>query len=206
MSAVNRHIAKLNRLLLSELGENPPYQWIWSESPEFKRAMRILDPDGVPLFNFRCQCGLNVKVHLSECDVSVAEPVYEIRKTDPRLVNQWVMCCQQPLPSRELWEAMFGTKLMYPAQGAWAPVSTEDRALAMPPGAVPGEHYTMAIINGRRRSREIPDSDVLAEHESWESNKERQTYVNAKDRIKEVLPISPNAPGVRGGSISWGGL
>lgn len=209
MSAVSRHIAKLNRLLLVELGERPPYQWVYSESPEFKRAYRLMDDGGMPLFNYRCPCGLNATVHSPDCLVAgvvAAEPIFEIRKTDRRLTNQWVMCCQQPLPSRELWLALYGTQLLYPSHGAWAPVSTEDRVLAMPPGTVPGEVYTQAIINGRRYSREIPDGDVLTAHDDWERKQEASRKHELRDRIVEHLPISLNVPGTRGGSISWGGV
>lgn len=201
-----RHIRKLNALLAAELG-NPPYRWIYSESAEFKRPMRAMNEDGELEWNYRCPCGLNVRVHSPECVAGmlvVVEAVWEARKTDPELVNQWVLCClQEPMPEDE-WMRVFGSVLPYPSNGSWAPVGTETRTIAMEAGVLPGENFTMAIIRGRQRSRAIPDCDIANAAASRDQKREADRRQHIRERIHDVLPVNPD-PGKRGGSLSWGG-
>lgn len=203
MSA-ERHIRKLNRLLLAELGENPLYQWIHSESTEFKRAMRMIDEDtGVPLCNYRCPCGLNAQVHSPECLVGglvVAEPMWETRKVDEGCVDQWVLCCRQERPSEAEWFQLFGTLLPYPQTGSWAPVSTETYSIAIAPGMLPGENYTLAIIRGRQRSREITAADLNNRLDTAEAKRDADRKWKIRNRIQDVLPVSPD-PGKRNGNV-----
>lgn len=201
----DRHIRKLNRLLHAELGEHPPYAWIHSESAEFKRAMRMIDEDtSVPLCNYRCPCGLNAQVHSPECIVGgliVAEPMWETRKVDEGIVDQWVLCCRQDRPSEAEWEQLFGTLLPYPQTGSWAPVTTETVTIAIAKGMLPGENYTMAIIRGRQRSREITTADLNNAFESREAKREADLKTKIRHRLTDVLPVSPD-PGKRNGNVS----
>ena len=204
---VERHIRKMNRLLLGELGQQPLYQWIYSESAEFMRPMRAMDEDGNLKWDYRCPCGLNVSVHLPECVAGmliVVEPVWEIRKTDPSLTNQWVLCAHQPPPSEHEWRAMFGSVLPYPANGSWAPVGTETHVVAMKPDNLPGENFTMACIRGRQKSREIPDCDIANAIASRDGKRDKDRKWKIRKRLKDALPVSAD-PGKRGGSLSWGG-
>lgn len=201
--SIDRHIRKMNRLLLAELGENPLYRWIHSESPDFMRAMRITNEDGTLPFDYRCPCGLNASVHSPECiagQLVVAEPVWEIRKTDLDLIDSWVLCCLQIPMSEHEWTQTFGTRLPYPKNGTWAPVQTETRTVAMPPGTLPGENFTMACIRGRQRSREIKMCDIANAHDYREQRKDEQRKKHIRERIAEALPVNPN-PGTRGGSV-----
>jgi hypothetical protein len=199
-----RHISKLNRMLLAELGQNPLYRWIHSESADFKRAMRSMNDDGTPVWDYRCPCGLNVSVHSAECVAGrlvIAEPRWEIRKTDPTMEDQWVLCSlQYPMSPRE-WLETFGTRLPYPKNGSWAPVETETRTVAMPPGTVPGEIFNMALIRARQRSREIKASDIANAFESREQKKDQKRQENIRERISDALPVSPD-PGKRNGNVS----
>ena len=202
MSA-ERHIRKLNRLLIAELGDNPPYRWIHSESAEFLRAMRLTDEAGNPEWDYVCPCGRNVSVHSPECvagHLVIAVPVWEYRKTDPFLEDQWVLCCLQPPPSEHDWTQMFGTLLPYPKNGSWAPVATETRTVAMVPGALPGENFTLAICNARRKTREIKMCDIANAQHYREQKKDADRQWNIRKRIADVLPVNPN-PGKRGGSV-----
>jgi hypothetical protein len=202
-----RHIRRLNRMLAAELG-SPQYAWIYSESPEFHRAMRKTDEFGKPEMDFRCPCGLNVQVHSPECLAGmlvVAEPKWEIRKTNIFLIDQWVLCCLQLPPSEDAWVEMFGSRLPYPKNGTWAPVETETYTVAMPADALPGENFTMALIRARQKSREIHPSDLANAYENREQLRDKRRFVSARDRIKDVLPFNPD-PGKRGGSVSWGGV
>src|SRR4051812_800852 len=112
-----RHMARMNDLLLAELGENPLYRWIHSESADFKRAMRCIeDHTGALIWDYRCPCGLNVSVHSVVCvegALVVAVPKWEIRKIDATLVDQWVLCCRQIPMSEFEWQRVFGTQLPY---------------------------------------------------------------------------------------------
>lgn len=204
---IERHIRKLNRLLIAELGQNPPYQWIYSESAEFKRPMRAMTEDGDLLWNYRCPCGLNVSVHSPECIAGmlmVVEPAWAVRKTDPSLENQWVLCCLQTPMGEDAWMRVFGSVLPYPRNGSWAPVCTETYTVAMAADTLPGENFTMAIIRGRQRSLEIADCDIANAAAYRDEKKTEHRRQHIRERIKDVLPVNPD-PGKRGGPLSWGG-
>jgi hypothetical protein len=229
---VERHIRRLNRLLLAELGENPPYQWVYSESVEFLRPMRAMDEDGNLKWDYVCPCGKNVRVHNASCSPSVltphydeddeavvtwsmdlaktsslivATPVWEMRKTDISLDNQWVLCCKQFPMSEHAWGQVFGSVLPYPKNGSWAPVATETRTVAMAPECLPGKNFTMACIRGRQLSREISAADIDNATQSRMEHQDRKRRENIHERLTDVLPVNPN-PGKRGGGVSWGGV
>ena len=194
-------------MLLAELGEHPPYAWIYSESPEFKRAMRVVDDAGRPDWDYECPCGLNVSVHSAVCAAEklvVAVPKFAIRKTDEQMVDQWVLCAWQQPPSEDEWHRMFGTRLPYNRNGSWAPVATETRVVAMPPGKLPGEAWTMAIIRARQKTREIPERDIANATENRWAKKDKDRQEMIRHRISDALPVNPE-PGKRGGSVSFGG-
>lgn len=204
MSA-ERHIRKLNAIIRQELGENPLYAWIYSESRDFIHPMRVIDDAGVPQFDYACPCGLNVSVHSAACSMVVAVPQWTTRKARVNMVDQWVFCCLQKPPSEHEWNQRFGSMLQYPKNGTWAPVETETYTMAMPPGKLPGENFNMAIIRARQRSREIPVPDIENAIADREAKKAANNRWKSVKRIKDALPINPN-PGKRGGSVSWGGI
>lgn len=197
-------MSKVNGLLLAELGENPLYRWIYSESPDFKRAMRCIDDEGNPIWDYRCPCGLNVALHSAECladQLVVAVPRWEIRKIIPTFVDRWVLCCRQIPMSEYEWMQVFGTRLPYPKNGTWAPVATETYTVAAPAGTLPGENFTMAVIRGRQRSREIKMCDIANAHYSREEAKNANLKVEIRKYIADALPVSPT-PGSRSGNVS----
>lgn len=185
-----RHIARLNRLLLAELGSHPPYQWIYSESAEFRRPMRAMDEDGNLQWDYQCPCGRNAAVHTASCvagGLVVVVPVWDVRRTDPDLHNQWVLCCLQEPMSEYEWGRVFGTVLPWPRNGSWAPVCTETHTVAMKPDTLPGDNFTLAIIAGRRRSREVRMRDVANEIAWKDAKKDAQRRVTAAQRLEDVL-------------------
>ena len=205
---VECYMRRLNRLLLSELGDNPPYAWIHSESAEFMRPMRAMTEDGDLLWNYRCPCGLNVAVHSAECVAGcliVVEPVWSIRKTDPELNDQWVLCCLQIPMTEAAWLKTFGTILPYPANGSWAPVATETHTVAMHPGSLPGETLTLALIRARQRSREIKDRDIANAATDRDEKKDKVREIKIRERLQDCLPVNPN-PGSKHMALkSFGG-
>jgi len=204
---VERHINKLNRLLEAELGARPLYRWIYSESVEFKRAMRVMDDNGKPDWDYRCPCGKNVSVHSAECvagQLVVADPKWEIRKTDPALIDCWVLCSLQvPMPEDE-WTKTFGTRLPYPKNGTWAPVATETYTVATVRGTLPGYNMTLAIARARQKTREQHIQTLENEWLDRKAADDKKRKDNAAYRIKDCFTLNQNW-GNRGGSVSWGG-
>ena len=201
---VQRHMHRVNAILLSILGENPLYQWIYSESTEFKRPMRVMDEDGNLQYDFVCPCGRNVSVHSVRCAAEclvVAAPVWMPRKIDMTLNDQWVLCCRQEQLSEAEWTQMFGTLLPYPRSGVWAPVQTETVTIAMPPNTLPGENYTTAVARGRQRSREIKASDIANAVESAEQKRDKARRTKIRERLTDCLPVRPT-PGAVDGPVS----
>ena len=205
---VERHIRKLNRTLIAELGENPPYQWIYSESPEFMRPMRAMDEDGNLKWNYRCPCGLNKTVHSAECvagALMVVEPAWEARKVDITMHNQWVLCCLQvPMPEAE-WLQTFGSRLPCPVNGSWAPVCTETRTVAMAPEALPGENFNMAVIRGRQRSRQITEKEIANATMERDKKKDEKRKTKIRERLFDCLPVNPNPGSKHMATTSFGG-
>lgn len=201
---VERYMRKLNRLLASELGE-PVYRWIYSESPEFQRAMRVVDEFLKPEWDYRCVCGLNATIHRATCTLVSAVPKWTWRKTIPDAIDQWVLCCHQAPPTEEEWQNLFGSRLMYPAGGSWAPVGTETRQIAMRPGELPGENFNLAIIRGRQRSREIHPSEIVNAYEYAEARRDQARRPELRHRLTDALTLNPD-PGKRNAGVSWGGV
>jgi hypothetical protein len=130
-----------HQILVSQLQETPLplFHWGWSEDPDYRHPMRLLNSDGTKQFELRCACGVNVREdeHSETCSKAVvAAPVYHVRRildfpmyrnfNGERVHNEWVLWRWLPPPSRIDWEAEFGTSLSYDQykSGAWEPCSS----------------------------------------------------------------------------------
>jgi len=202
---IARHMRKLNALLASELGSDPLYQWVWSEDPEFRHAMQKTDEWDRPVLDYVCKCGKNVRVHEASCHkhgLVIARPVYEWRKIDITLRNQWVLCAlRPPVLSESEWLDVFGTKALYPKHGEWMPVATETRTVALPPDQYPSEQFNLCVIRGKQKARLKEEGEEPWDYEAAEQKRLDARLEGYKYRFKSVMPVRPN-PGCVDGPVS----
>jgi hypothetical protein len=188
-----KNIRKLNELLRAELGTAKGlYAWKWSESPEMHRPMRVIHDDGTPVFEFRKQ----------ESGLTLACPVYTIRKTALDAEEQWLLAILLP-PALSLheWEKVFGTSQAYPGNGEWAPCDP----IRIPRGQQPTEFDTWTVIDAMRRQRKV--SNATWDNESLAALDKRDAGRGGEilDAIKDAAPAFNNAPGMKG-SVSFPSL
>lgn len=133
-SITEANISRLNRLFISELGENPPIAWRWSEDLTYLQSK--FDSDGKPVYESKIHNFLIVQVQAKE-----------LAKMFPDLVNQWVACQLTVFPDSETG-AVHGT-----GNFAWVPIGAGIEPLALDPGEVPTREVTMAITQRIRHAR-----------------------------------------------------
>lgn len=188
-----RKMRRFNKILHTELGENPLYQWIWSESADFLHPMLKLRDDGSQLYDYKAL----------PSGLITAIPIIETRKIDPNANRTWVMCVRR-FPDEEEWIATFGTYHNYPAQGKWIPVDRNQidpatgRITALGNIRVdePTEDQTWEFIQMVREFRELDVEDASYDAENAANRRERQFIQNTKDDIKEELGVS-SVPGTK---------
>ncbi len=195
-----KHIRKLNDLLRTELGEaKGRYAWLWSESKELLRPMRVIYDDGTPVFNYRTLPTKWQKDHPNQSTkpkgITIAEPVYTARKTAIDAQDQWLMCILLP-PSLtpHQWDQVFGTSHPYPANGEWAPCDP----IRIPRGQEPTEFDTWTFIDAMRRQRKISAATWDNEMRDNLDRKDVGRKGEILDMIKDAAPAFLNVPGMKG--------
>jgi hypothetical protein len=103
-----RRVTKLNRLMLQELGENPPYSWQWSEDLTWG-VLTGTEP------------------YASDTGLILRRPVYTMRKRLVTVDRRWLICFKaKPMPERA-WLKLFGWQCQWPNCGLWTPLATPVR-------------------------------------------------------------------------------
>jgi len=194
---------RLNRLLASELGRIPNgseglYQWEWSEL--LYHPARAIDPKtGALLFDYRCGCGLNVRVHSAACLLTVPEPKWIIRRMCPQLKEQWVVLVWCDPGTQDQWEKEFGGRLQYPAQGYRVPTN-----VCLGYGEEPDRAVTWDLIHKIRKQRKKTMGEWVQECEDALDLQERRKESELDAMIGDACTAFGNAkPGARMGGISF---
>lgn len=182
---LERRIAKLNRLLETELGR-PIHAWRWSES-------------------------LRVGMHAGHGPVVdqnsgliLMKPIYEQRPLCPELHRQWVLCFLTDYVSEDAWLQQYGTALEWPNNGAWMPCYGASGPLALRPGLDPDQDRTEYLIRCVRRGRSITPQQLLDNMQAASDLKIAQAKSRRRDMIRDIL--TPGIPGKVGSNDrSFGG-
>lgn len=129
---------------VSSDGVHQKFKWIWSSTLyDLVPAYTI---DGNPIYNYYCNCGMDVKVHAASCS-GMTIPVTKIVKmqlVDPNgpygaYPNMWMLCRWNPPISKEEWIDQMGSERDYSPEGNYRPVSRGAACVVIPPRAVPSE-------------------------------------------------------------------
>jgi len=191
-----KKLGKLNDLLRQELGDQGGrYAWLFSDSEELMRPMRVCSPDGKPVYNER-----TVETKISGPDgkpfcVVLHDPIFTKRKTCLGADKQWVLCrLLPPALSREKWEEVFQFTQAYPENGEWAPCDP----IYLPQGVEPDESNTWEVIHAFRRQRKITQADDKNAVEEAISRRESEHRKQLMDALHDDKPAFANAPGMKG--------
>ncbi len=186
-----RRLRKLNDLLASELGE-PIYAWKWSE--DLKHPMRAINDDGSLKFNYRCVCGLNASVHSAACRMTIAEPVWIVRKMRLDLERQWVLCRAIPSLPEDKFREVFGSMVEY-RPFEWAPCDGANGAVSLEPSEEPSEAITWEVIRHIRALRSKSQAQMDSEYLDAVARREAQKRDNILQDIKSEAPAFNGIPG-----------
>ena len=151
MSQVQRKIARSNEML-RELdpyfehadGIHPVFQWQWSE--DMHSLVPAYTSDGDVVYEYRCQCGIDVQVHSATCKGTIAKtklvrvPMFGLEGEFQSYANCWVLCNWAAPPPKSDWIDMMGTDEDYPAGGRYVPVHRGLACMVIPPKAQPSEY------------------------------------------------------------------
>lgn len=153
----------------------------WAYSEDLRHPMRV------PGFDFQT----------NESGLEVALPKYELRKMNPALEEQWVICrWEKPIPEAE-WREAFGYQMEWPRHGDYYPTN-----VVLPRGVEPTVTFTEQVIAAERERQ----SKTLADHEvSIQQALDQSEHYHAGKRdaiISDALPAFGKVPGTRGGGVS----
>lgn len=165
MSQESRCITKANTILrdLDGLypggdGIHPPFQWKWSEElVSIIPVFECIGPETKPVYDYRCPCGLNVRVHTASCSgVTVAKVRMQRVKTCglngefESYINCWILCVWKAPPSKSDWIDSMGTDEDYPANGRYVPVHQGPMCVAIPPNTPPDLYEEISKLTVRK--------------------------------------------------------
>ena len=178
-------LRRLNSRLETELGRNslggPNLKWAYSED--------LRHPVRVP--------GKYSFAKTTDSGLSVAEPVYEVRKMNPFYVKQWVVCrWEAPIPEED-WRSQFGDLMEWPRGGEYYPTN-----MALPAGVEPTEWWTDHVIalEKKRRSKTLADHE--ADIQSAEDRKERSDDSRRDAILRDLFTAFGRLPGSNSGGVS----
>ena len=132
-----QQIAEENRLLRSELGTSPLYEWKHA-STLFFRVQKIIPSDGTAAgFDPQYEYKANPKTGLVEL-----APIYVDMPMLPMQMKSWVLARYCAADQEQAFKQRFGVRVEYPANGIWQPISQS----AVRPGIIPSRKDTWKMI------------------------------------------------------------
>lgn len=203
-------VQKENELLARELGYsygNPRYKWVYSEHitmPVVVDEWNDASGQWEVVYDYHCFCGVNVGVHLAECNWITPRPKWEIRKM-VEAQDQWVFC-RWMLPrmpdgtpfDKDAWESTFGG-VPYPSSGYYSPVGDPVKCLKLLPGQVPLRQTTeLCIQHVKEHFAKTAAQRSREQREQWSNNTEK---LREEIRLKciDAFPVHEGFPGEKHG-------
>lgn len=190
-------------------GIHPLFQWQWSE--DMRSLVPAYDSDGATVYEYRCQCGVDVQVHSVNCKGSIAKakllriPTFGLEGEFQSYANCWVLCRWMAPPTKSEWIDMMGTDEDYPEAGRYLPVHRGLACMVMPARTLPDEYemvtrfmvnklkqhsaewrIEMAEREARSRRLDLPIEDVHG-NVIREPDKDSRFW-NLVDAAKEHMP------------------
>ncbi len=163
-----------NELLRADLGSNPRYGWRWSD--DILHVMELLgeyDEETTP-------AGIIVMV-----------PKTIKRQLLPQHPQSWVLCALVETDKKD--GSLQGT-----GEASWVPVSGPMGPLSLNPHELPNLTTTQYIIDTIRHERARTASEVGAEWDQSQAQREKARWTRAYDEIRDAATAYYNVPGAKG--------
>lgn len=185
---INKIIEEENRLLRSELGSSPLWEWKHSSKLRF-RVQKIVEdesaPGGIrPLFDYRA----NPATGLIEL-----MPIYVDMPMLPMIPNSWLLARYVEANQEISFRAKFGTRVEYPVGGIWQPVSTT----ALRPGIIPSRKDTWNMIHAARANR-VAVREHFENAEAEQDRRHAADRANFIDKCRDRFTVGLEIPGTKG--------
>jgi hypothetical protein len=206
----------LNARLVAEMGEVsglPKFKWMWSEEAVHPFRVMSNGADPKPVYNYRCQCGVDVPEGEHEpvtvttdgveetipCPERViAEPCYELRRlvtlwknTDGTPIrHQWLLWGWVPPPAREVWEQTYGDGLDYAeyANGSYEPITVAGVVAVMRKRRmIPTMDLTMEFCRLLVESQKITYAQKMSEWARLQEIAKAHKHSEAVDMLKDKM-------------------
>jgi hypothetical protein len=146
------------------------------------RPMRVIHEDGTRVYQYRQQPD----------GLFLACPVYVMRKTAIYAQDQWLLALLLPPQlSLEQWNEVFGSFVMYPAEGEWAPCEP----IVIDRGQEPSVADTWIVINAIRQQRRVSAAEWDAETAEALERRDNAPYNRILDQLKDKTPVGYGIPG-----------
>lgn len=220
---------RLNLLLSTELGLSPTglpnFEWGWSEDPKYFHPAPVLYPDGTPIYDSRCSCGINIR----EGNHRTADPpcngfiVQELSYRAIRLFDmqgypdennqpikaRWLLWRWKAPPPTAAW-GIYEAAGLHPGhyrQGAYEPCYANGYVLCIPrdsPQSKIEDLNTLCIGAYRRRMEEnartaANPGERMDGIKQVQENYQRQQRNDLADRLIEETMVMGHLPGEKDG-------
>jgi len=205
-------LARLNKILKTELGEDPLYCWLHTRSPKWRRPVEVWDQSASPprpIYDYHCACGKNVSIHKPSCkSLSAAMPRYEMAHVFEALPNMrhyieqdaYLIGVRQ-FYSVESWRLNYGS-MPYSSHLYWhATIDGHGGPIITKPGRTPNESVTYAVIHMVREHRSYNFSQLADEWEAAEEKRHLDNRNEIRDTLNEFKGLRP-FPGKVDGNVS----
>ena len=204
--SIERKVRKLNTLLRTELGSNPPYAWVHTRSPLLHHPME----DHSTGLDYLCSCGRNVRIHSASCGslVAAVQPI-KLVWAFPFHPNHWVLCKTHAV-NRKSWMERYGKDAHYVSEAAWPHEVSGIFIPHFPPhfiglDAPPTEDQTWAVIELIRAWESRSPSEWMEMILAIQDKREREADQKLEGALNEAIGIRPWAghPGFGKTSMSF---
>lgn len=173
-----------NRLLRSELGTKPLYEW--KHTSQLWLRIQKINEAGEPQYDYFA----NPVTTIIEL-----QPVYVNMPMLPMLSDNWVLCRYVAADQEMPFKQRFGNMIAYPASGIWQPL----QQTALRPGIVPNRTDTWNMIRGARENVEAV-KQFFDTAEERQDKKEAVNRAMLKDMFLDRMTAQMEVPGKKGGT------
>lgn len=191
-------------------GVHPRYQYFYSE--DLLTATPIISPDGEPLYEYICQCGVDKSVHSPDCSgIIIAAVKFMQMKTAPTITNKFVLCVYFPPPTPERWAALYGSFRYYPSNGRYIPLGVNGHSVQLPyPPHEETAHMTVRMIREHMANHEKYQQEYDEKIELRDAKKTRDYtpppnshWANARYRLRDMMTLNGEPVGAKGSVLRF---
>ena len=193
--SLQRQVRKLNRILLSETGQNPIREWMHSSDTRLLHPMRVFERDGSVVYDYHCRCGKNVRVHGPECRITQPKPRWEmwhlldLSMPKEKYADCWLVGCRT-FPDQSCYVGC-----PFPSAEVWYPFSDRAGVLILNQGTPPSEDLNWELVKMIREWNDLHSTMDQAHDESQLLHKRAQNS-KIEAAMRDAISVS-SRPGAK---------